>query len=84
MGFKEGLNSAVWVARQGVADWLRKVAGKIAEDQTYRMPGLVARNVRGKGLRVSWRDSGAPGFDLFYRAEDYDKSFTPEGHYYDG
>lgn len=75
---------ATWPARKFVADKLRTVAGKIAEDTTYRMPGLVARYVRDQGLRVSWRDTGAPGYDLFYREDEHHKAFTPEGDYYDG
>ena len=75
---------ATWPVRKFVADKLRAVAGKIAEDTTYRSPGLVARFVRGMGIQVSWKDTGAPGFPLYYHEDDYDKAFTPEGDYYDG
>lgn len=84
MWSKDFILDLSWGVRSAVANGLRKVAGKIAEDTTYRMPGLVARFVEGKGIQVSWKSTGAPGFDLFYREDEYDKAFTPEGEAYDG
>ena len=78
------LHSIVWAGRLYVAEKLRALAEVIHEDVTYRMPGLNMIMVRGVGVKVIEGGSRqTPGCPLFYRSEDYDKAFTPEGDYYD-
>lgn len=77
------LHRSVWATRRVIAKSLRKLANKVHDDTTWRTPGLVLRHVRGLGPRVSWQSDGAPGVLLWYMENEYDKSWTPEGDYYD-
>lgn len=83
MGIKSGLHSAAWAARLEIARGLRRLADWVHEDDEYRLPGLHMVMVKGKGAQVIWGRGNSIGCPLFYRSDEYDKAFTPEGHYYE-
>lgn len=82
----QGLRPSDWAfrGRAHVALYMRRIADKIAPDTTWRYTGLNMRMVKDRGVQVSWRSTGAPGIDLYYREEDYMKRWDEKGEAYDG
>lgn len=73
-----------WRGRCHVALYIRRFADMIGPDTTYRHTGLKMRMVKGTGIRVSWTGTGAPGADLWYREQDYEKVYDKDGEAFNG